>query len=87
MDAAGARGEERVCFELRDVNATPRNRGLDRREVSETWCGGEIGRIPPMLRQALVLREVEQLPMPDVADQTRGFRSPATEVASAAGEA
>ncbi|MGD0777837.1 MAG: sigma factor-like helix-turn-helix DNA-binding protein [Candidatus Solibacter sp.] len=29
----------------------------------------EIGRIPPILRHALVLREVNQLPMPEVAEQ------------------
>lgn len=62
-----ARGEERVSFELRDVGATP-EQSVERQEVTDL-VRREITRIPLILRQALVLREVEQLPMPDVADQ------------------
>jgi RNA polymerase sigma-70 factor (ECF subfamily) len=66
MDAP-APGEERVTFELRDRGATPEE-GLGRREVTDL-VRREIGRIPPILRHALVLREVNQLPMPEVAEQ------------------
>lgn len=66
MDAP-APGEERVTFELRDRGATPEE-GLGRREVTDL-VRHEIGRIPPMLRHALVLREVNQLPIPEVAEQ------------------
>ena len=62
-----APGEERVTFELRDCEATP-EQGLGRREVTEL-VRREIARIPPILRQALVLREVRQLPMPVVAEE------------------
>ena len=66
MDAP-APGEERVAFELSDDGATP-EQDLGRREVTEL-LRREIGRIPPILRHALVLREVQQLPMPEVAEQ------------------
>jgi len=66
MDAP-APGEERVCFELRDGCDSPET-GFGRREVTDL-VQREIGRIPPMLRHALVLREVNQLPMPEVAEQ------------------
>lgn len=64
---APAPGEERVSFELRDIGEMP-EQGLGRREVADL-VRREIARIPPMLRHALVLREVQQLPMPEVADQ------------------
>ncbi|MCX6632824.1 MAG: sigma-70 family RNA polymerase sigma factor [Candidatus Solibacter sp.] len=66
MDAP-APGEERVTFELRDAGATPEE-ALGRREVRDLMRR-EIARIPPLLRHALVLREVNQLPMPEVAGQ------------------
>ena len=66
MDAP-APGEERVCFELRDSTDSP-EQGLSRRELTELVLR-EIGRIPPLLRRALVLREVNQLPMPAVAEE------------------
>jgi RNA polymerase sigma-70 factor, ECF subfamily len=62
-----APGEERVTFELRDGDMTP-EQGLGRSEVTEL-VQREIARIPPILRHALVLREVKQLPMPEVAEQ------------------
>jgi RNA polymerase sigma-70 factor (ECF subfamily) len=66
MDAP-APGEARICFELRDGGESPEQR-LARREATEL-VRREIGRIPPMLRHALVLREVMQLPMPQVAEE------------------
>jgi len=62
-----APGEERVTFELRDREATP-EQDLGTREMTEL-VRREIARIPPLLRQALVLREVRQLPMPAVAEE------------------
>jgi RNA polymerase sigma-70 factor (ECF subfamily) len=38
------------------------------REISEL-VRREIGRIPPAWRHALMLREVDQLPMPEVAER------------------
>ena len=64
---APARRRPHGVFELHDGNATPEE-SLYRREISDL-VRREIGRIPPALRQALVLREVEQLPMPEVAEQ------------------
>ena len=63
---APAPGEERISYELPDGCETP-EQGLGRREVSEL-VQREIARIPPLLRHALVLREVNQLPMPEVAE-------------------
>ncbi len=60
-------GEERGSFELTDEMPTP-----------ESVCGSkelavllkqEIRRIPPLLRNVFVLRDVDQLPMPEVADR------------------
>jgi RNA polymerase sigma-70 factor (ECF subfamily) len=41
---------------------------LGRQEVGQV-LQNEIRRIPPLLRQALMLRDVDQLPMPELADQ------------------
>jgi RNA polymerase sigma-70 factor (ECF subfamily) len=64
---APAPGEERLSFELPDVRETAEQE-LGRSEVSDL-VRREIARIPPMLRNALVLREVNQLPMPEVAER------------------
>jgi len=66
LDAPAA-GEERTVFELRDDGSTPEE-SLYRREIREL-VRREIGRIPRGWRHALVLREVDQLPMPEVAEQ------------------
>jgi len=55
------------AFELRDGAATPEEE-LGRAEVADL-VRREIGRIPPVLRQALVLRELRQKPMPEVAEE------------------
>ena len=53
--------------ELRDGRSTPEEL-LCRGEISEL-VRREIGRIPPVWRRQLELREVDQLPMPEVAEQ------------------
>ena len=60
-------GEPRPLRELRDGAEGP-ERELGRRQV-EGLLRLEISRIPPMLRNALVLRDVNQLPMPEVAGE------------------
>ena len=60
-------GDSGRALELRDGGAGP-ELDLGRREV-EGLVRREIGRIPPMLRKALVLRDVDQLPMPEVAGE------------------
>jgi len=52
-------------LELRDT-APGAEQDLGRRQV-DGLVQREIARIPPMLRNALVLRDVDQLPMPEVA--------------------
>jgi len=58
-------GEEQGALELRDGRQTPEEE-LGEKEVS-TVLTSEIRRIPPLLRSVFLLREIEQLPMPDVA--------------------
>ena len=57
----------RVLLELRD-QTTGAEQSLGRSEV-DALVRREISRIPPMLRHALLLRDVSQLPIPDVADE------------------
>jgi len=64
VDAPPA-GTEHACFALRDSAATP-EQSTARRELDDL-VRREIGLIPPLLRQALVLRELRELPMPQVA--------------------
>lgn len=56
---------ERVIFEPRDQRRSPEME-LQRAETAEL-LRREIRRIPPLLRDVFVLRDVEQKPMPDVA--------------------
>ncbi len=60
-------GDEVVTLELKDETPTPEEQ-LGQREVSEV-LEHEIGRIPPLLRNVFVLRDVKQMPMPAVANQ------------------
>jgi RNA polymerase sigma-70 factor (ECF subfamily) len=60
-------GDARPLLELRDPAEGP-EQDLGRREVDDL-VRREIARIPPMLRNALVLRDVNQLPMPEVAGE------------------
>ncbi len=63
LDAAGAGG----AFELRDWQRDSGGMSVPARN-QRTGPPGDR-RIPPALRQALVLREVQELPMPEVAEQ------------------
>ncbi len=58
-------GEGPGTLELRDTRIGPEQE-LSRQEVSET-LRKEIRRIPPLLRNVFVLRDVQELPMPEVA--------------------
>ena len=58
-------GEERGSLELPDQGESP-EQALGRKELRQV-LEREIRRIPPLLRNALVLREVNELPMPEVA--------------------
>ena len=60
-------GEERGTFELTDVTPTP-EAVCGSRELA-TILKQEIRRIPPLLRNVFVLRDVDQLPMPEVAER------------------
>lgn len=57
--------EERRTFEVRDERRNPEE-ALSREELHQV-LRQEIRRIPPMLRNAFVLRDLEELPMPEVA--------------------
>ncbi len=58
-------GDEPGTLELRDTRIGPEQE-LSRREVSEV-LQREIRRIPPLLRNVFVLRDMQELPMPEVA--------------------
>lgn len=58
-------GEEVGTLELPHPDLTPEQQ-LGRQEVAQL-LDREIRRIPPVLRQVFLLRDVQQLPMPDVA--------------------
>ncbi len=60
-------GDEHATVELRDITMSPENE-LGQREVA-TVLEREISRIPPLLRKVFVLRDVQELPMQDVADR------------------
>lgn len=61
----GVAGEEVVTLDLPDLTESPEE-ALAHTEISAV-LKTEINRIPPMLRDVFVLRDVEELPMPDVA--------------------
>jgi RNA polymerase sigma-70 factor (ECF subfamily) len=60
-------GEEVGTLELPATDMTPEQE-LGKQEVA-TVLQKEINRIPPLLRNVFLLREVQQLPMPDVAER------------------
>ncbi|MCX6594903.1 MAG: sigma-70 family RNA polymerase sigma factor [Acidobacteria bacterium] len=60
-------GEEQMALDLPEQSDTP-EQALGRTEVSQV-LRGEISRIPPLLRNVFLLRDVQQLPMADVAEQ------------------
>lgn len=60
-------GDEVVTLELRDENPTPEQE-LGKLEVAGV-VQQEIDRIPPLLRNVFLLRDVQQLPMEEVAER------------------
>lgn len=60
-------GEEVQTLELPDERESPES-ALAKEELAGV-LEHEIGRIPPLLRNVFVLRDVKELPMPEVADQ------------------
>jgi RNA polymerase sigma-70 factor, ECF subfamily len=60
-------GEETMAFDLPDRGPTPEDQ-LGRAEVGAV-LKHEIRRIPPLLRTVFMLRDVEHLPMTDVAER------------------
>jgi RNA polymerase sigma-70 factor (ECF subfamily) len=60
-------GEERRTMELQDTERSAESL-LGAKEVASV-LKREIRRIPPLLRRVFMLRDVEQLPMPEVAEQ------------------
>lgn len=61
----GVQGEEVSFIDLADGGPSPET-GVARTEVSEI-LQKEIARIPPLLREVFVLRDVQELPMEEVA--------------------
>ncbi len=60
-------GEETVTLELKDDSPSPEDQ-LGDREVAEV-LEHEINRIPPLLRKVFLLRDVEEVEMPEVAER------------------
>jgi RNA polymerase sigma-70 factor (ECF subfamily) len=60
-------GEDRRALELPDGRVNPEE-GLANSELAKV-LEREIRRMPPMLRNAFLLRDVQELPMPEVADR------------------
>ncbi|MCL4793319.1 MAG: sigma-70 family RNA polymerase sigma factor [Bryobacteraceae bacterium] len=63
----GVQGEEIATLDLPDESPTP-EAALAQSEIGQI-LEQEIRRIPPLLRDVFVLRDVRELPMPDVAKQ------------------
>ena len=60
-------GDEIGTLDLPSHDESPEFR-VGRNEIAEI-LDSEVKRIPPLLRNAFLLRDVQQLPMPDVAEQ------------------
>jgi RNA polymerase sigma-70 factor (ECF subfamily) len=60
-------GEEVQTLELPDERESP-ERGVAQDELAKV-LQQEISRIPPLLRTVFELRDVQELPMPEVADR------------------
>jgi RNA polymerase sigma-70 factor (ECF subfamily) len=63
----GVQGEEVAAIELPDESDTPET-GVAKTEIAQV-LRREIRRIPPLLRDVFILRDVEELPMPEVAQR------------------
>ncbi len=59
--------EEQITLDLPDGRETPEQQ-VGKAEVARV-LNAEIHRIPPLLRNVFLLRDVQQLPMPEVAAQ------------------
>lgn len=60
-------GDDVVTLELPDVRKSPETE-LGRSEVAAV-LNREICRIPPLLRNVFLLRDIQEMPMPDVAEK------------------
>lgn len=60
-------GDEVVTLELRDETPTPEEQ-LGSREIASV-LEQEINRIPPLLREVFLLRDVQEMPMQEVAER------------------
>lgn len=60
-------GDEVLTLELPDVRRSP-ERELGQSEVAAV-LNREICRIPPLLRNVFLLRDIHEMPMPDVAEK------------------
>jgi RNA polymerase sigma-70 factor (ECF subfamily) len=60
-------GEDLATLELPDARKTP-EQTLGQSELAMV-LNREIRRIPPLLRNVFLLRDIQELPMPDVAEQ------------------
>lgn len=63
----GVQGEEVARLDLPDEQPTPEGR-LGQEELAHV-LSTEIRRIPPLLREVFVLRDVKEMPMTDVAEK------------------
>jgi RNA polymerase sigma-70 factor (ECF subfamily) len=63
----GVQGEDVATIDLADNSISP-EAGVARSEVAQV-LNQEINRIPPLLREVFVLRDVQELPMPEVAER------------------
>lgn len=63
----GVQGEEVTTIDLADDNPSPEE-GLARTEIASV-LRQEIRRIPPLLRDVFILRDVQELPMHEVAER------------------
>lgn len=63
----GVAGEEVATLELPDHAPSPED-ALAQTEMGQI-LHQEIGRIPPLLREVVLLRDIQGLPMPDVAER------------------
>jgi RNA polymerase sigma-70 factor (ECF subfamily) len=60
-------GDDLTTLELPDVRKSP-EQTLGQSELAAV-LNKEIRRIPPLLRNVFLLRDIQELPMPDVAEQ------------------
>jgi RNA polymerase sigma-70 factor (ECF subfamily) len=66
LEEALGSSEDNLTLELRDIRQSPEQE-IGREEVAKV-LEDEIRRTPPLLRTVFLLRDVEQRPMPEVAE-------------------